>query len=182
VEYRYIYFPHVFSATFHASLAFMFIYCTYRFILAKTITLQIPHCNEWRSNLNSTSLNSHDQEKCFRQMLQILMIYAYNVSANCSYEEPLFYKIDKLNLTIEFTPWSRLLQKPRVTQLVKKFTVSYGTRRFITVFTRTRHWYPSWSRCTQSTTSHPISLRSILILSSHLHLGFPRILCWLACC
>jgi len=27
-----------------------------------------------------------------------------------------------------------------VAQLVKKFPADYGTRRFITVFTRARHW------------------------------------------
>jgi hypothetical protein len=34
----------------------------------------------------------------------------------------------------------------------------------------------SWTRCIQSTPSHPILLRSILILSSYLHLGLPNIL------
>jgi len=33
-----------------------------------------------------------------------------------------------------------LLEKLTVTQLVKKFSAFYGTRRFITVFTRARHW------------------------------------------
>jgi hypothetical protein len=33
-----------------------------------------------------------------------------------------------------------LLEKLQVAQLVKKFPVFYGTRRFITVFTTARHW------------------------------------------
>jgi hypothetical protein len=38
------------------------------------------------------------------------------------------------------TPWSRgLLEKLTVSQLVKKFPAFYGTRRFITAFTRARH-------------------------------------------
>jgi hypothetical protein len=37
-------------------------------------------------------------------------------------------------------PWSTVLEKLTVTQLLKKFTAFYGTRRFITVFTRSRHW------------------------------------------
>jgi len=46
-----------------------------------------------------------------------------------------------------------------VTQLVRKFHVFHGTRKFITVSPRDRrHWSPS----------QPISLRSILVLSSHL--------------
>jgi len=49
----------------------------------------------------------------------------------------------------------------------------YETGRFITVFTKARHWPLSWVRCTQPTTSHCISLRSILILSSHQRQGLP---------
>jgi hypothetical protein len=44
----------------------------------------------------------------------------------------------------------------------------YGTRRFNTVFTRARHWSLSLA-----TPSHPISLRSILILYTHLRHGLP---------
>jgi hypothetical protein len=46
----------------------------------------------------------------------------------------------------------------------KKFPAFYGNRRFITVFTRVDHWFKYYARCIQSTPSHPISLRSILIL------------------
>jgi hypothetical protein len=41
------------------------------------------------------------------------------------------------------------------------------------VFTRALHWSLSWARSIQSMPSHPISLRSILILSAHLCLGLP---------
>jgi len=61
--------------------------------------------------------------------------------------------------TNSLTPWSRVLpEKLTVTQLVKKFLVFYGTRRFITVFTRARHWSLSSARWTQSTASYSISL------------------------
>jgi hypothetical protein len=44
-------------------------------------------------------------------------------------------------LTYILTPWCRILfEKLIVTQLVKKIPLSYGTRRFITVFTKARHW------------------------------------------
>jgi hypothetical protein len=46
-------------------------------------------------------------------------------------------------------------------------------RRLITVFTRALHWSPSRARPIQSIPSHPISLRSILILSTHPRLGPP---------
>jgi len=48
----------------------------------------------------------------------------------------------------------------------------YGNRRLITVFTRAQHWSLFWARQIQSTPFHPISIKSILILSFHLRLGF----------
>ena len=45
--------------------------------------------------------------------------------------------------------------------------------RFITVFTKTCHLSLSWASLNQSISSHPTSWISILILSSHLRLGFP---------
>jgi hypothetical protein len=66
-----------------------------------------------------------------------------------------------------------VLEKLIVTQLVKKFTAFYVIWRFITVFTGSRHLSLSWARCIQSTPSLPISLRCILILSSHLLPGLP---------
>jgi hypothetical protein len=41
------------------------------------------------------------------------------------------------------------------------------------VFTRALHWSLSWARSIQSMPYHPISLRSILILSTHLRLDLP---------
>jgi hypothetical protein len=58
-------------------------------------------------------------------------------------------------------------------QLDKKFPAFYGTQMFITVFTKVHHWTLSGAKCIQSTTSYPISLRFILILSFHLFLGLP---------
>jgi hypothetical protein len=67
-----------------------------------------------------------------------------------------------------------LLEKLIVTQLVKKLPTYYGMLRFITVSTRAHCWFLSSARCIHSTPSHPIFLRSILILSSHLGLGLPH--------
>ena len=57
---------------------------------------------------------------------------------------------------------------------VKKFPAFYGTRRFITVFTKARHLSPSWVKLMDSTTSYALSWRSILISSCRLSLGLPR--------
>jgi hypothetical protein len=57
-----------------------------------------------------------------------------------------------------------LLEEPLIGQPLKNFPEFYGTRRFITVFTRALHWSLSWA----------LSNQSILILSTHLRLGLPN--------
>jgi hypothetical protein len=49
----------------------------------------------------------------------------------------------------------------------------YGTRKFITVLTKDRHRTLSWVSWIRFAPSIPISLNSILMLSSHLRLGLP---------
>ena len=58
-------------------------------------------------------------------------------------------------------------------QPIKKFPAFYGTRKFITVLTSARHLSLSWANSIQFPQPLPTS-RSILILSSHLHLGLPN--------
>jgi hypothetical protein len=58
-----------------------------------------------------------------------------------------------------------------VPQLLKNFPKFYGSRRFITIFTRALHWPLSWAWWIQSIPPHPTSLRSIFILPSHSGLG-----------
>jgi hypothetical protein len=55
----------------------------------------------------------------------------------------------------------------------KNFPALYGARRFITVFKRSLHWYLFWARSIKSIPSHPIPLRSILILFTNSRLGLP---------
>jgi hypothetical protein len=50
---------------------------------------------------------------------------------------------------------------------------SYGTWRFITVFTRVLHWSLSRVRSIESIPPHPVPQRSILMLSTHQCLGLP---------
>ena len=77
-------------------------------------------------------------------------------------------------LTYLLTPWYRvLLEKLTGLQLVKKFPAFYGTQRFITALISVRHLSLSWASPIQSIYPHPISWRSILILSTYLRLGFP---------
>jgi hypothetical protein len=72
------------------------------------------------------------------------------------------------------SPWSRVfLEKLTSSQLVKKFPTFYGTWRFITAFTCPCHLSLSWASLIQSMPPHPTAWRSILILSTYLHLGLP---------
>ena len=71
-------------------------------------------------------------------------------------------------------PWCRvLLEKLTGLQLVKKFPSFHRTRRFITTLTSVRHLSLSWANPIQSIYPHPTSWRCVLILSTHLRLGFP---------
>ena len=71
-------------------------------------------------------------------------------------------------------PWCRvLLDKLTGLQPVKKFPAFHGTRKFITALTSVRHLSLSWASPIQSIYPHPTSWRSILILSTILHLGLP---------
>ena len=49
----------------------------------------------------------------------------------------------------------------------------HGTRRFITSLTSVRHLSLSWASPIQSIYPHPVSWRSVLILSTHLRLCLP---------
>ena len=72
------------------------------------------------------------------------------------------------------TPWCRVLEQLTGLQLVKKFPVFHGNRRFITALTSVRQLSLSWASPIQCIYPHPNSWRSILILSIHLRLGLPN--------
>jgi hypothetical protein len=68
------------------------------------------------------------------------------------------------------TPWSwALLEKPPVAQLLKNLPTFYGSRRFITVFTRDLHWSLSWARWIQSIPIHPIYYKILVTVSVPCH-------------
>jgi hypothetical protein len=89
-----------------------------------------------------------------------------NIESNCS------FRYERAYSHVHSWSWA-FLEKPPVGQLLKNFPAFYGTLRFITVFTRALHWSLTWARLIQSTRCHPISLRSVLILSTHLRRGLP---------
>jgi len=65
--------------------------------------------------------------------------------------------LQRTNLTYLLTPCTRvLLEKLTDSQLVKKFPEFYGTRKFITAFTRSRHLSLSCARSIQSIPPIPL--------------------------
>jgi hypothetical protein len=71
------------------------------------------------------------------------------------------------------TPHSRvLLEKLLLSQPVKKFLIFYGTRRFITVFSKAHHQPLSLATSIRMMQPLPMFLRSTLLLSYDLCLSF----------
>jgi len=68
-------------------------------------------------------------------------------------------------LSVQIMSSRVLFEKLTGPQLVKKFPTFYGTRRFITAFTRARHRSLSWAISIQSLPVHHIAWRSIKKLS-----------------
>jgi hypothetical protein len=84
--------------------------------------------------------------------------------------------------TNQLTLWSwALLERSPAVKLLDGFPAFYGTQSLTTAFTRALHLSLSRDRQTRSTPPQPISLRSIVILSTHLHLGFSGCL-FPSCC
>jgi len=65
--------------------------------------------------------------------------------------------------------------KNLVSQLVNKFPILYGTRRFITVFTTARHLSLPWSRSIQFTQCQLITFN---VLFNIISLPLPRLSQW----
>jgi len=80
-------------------------------------------------------------------------------------------------VTYLFNPWSGiLLEKLSASQLVKKFSAFYRSRRLITAFTSVRYLSLSWTRFIQTKPPYRTSWISTLTLSSLLRQSFPSAL------
>ena len=103
-----------------------------------------------------TYLLTHSLTHSLTQLLTYLLTYSFLHSLTDSLTH---------SFTHSHTPWSRvLLEKLTSSQLGKKFTKFYGTRKFITAFASAHHLSLSWARSIHSIPPHPPACKSILIL------------------
>jgi hypothetical protein len=125
-----------------------------------------------RFSLISDNIKKTFHENLERQSWTIFWMEIWSVSwlihTSCFYGYLLTY------LLIYLQSWA-LLEKVSIMQPLENFPAFYGTRRFITVFTRAFHWSLSWARSIQSIPSHPISLRSLKLFIQGICPG-PRLL------
>jgi hypothetical protein len=108
----------------------------------------------------------------------LLTVQMIPTSSNTRYNCDFFNSYSYSNqisdvLTWLLTPWSwSLAEKLKVPQAVRKFPSLYGTRRFVTAFTRNRHVSTSWARSIQSISPSLFSRINFSIFS-HFHVGLP---------
>jgi hypothetical protein len=106
---------------------------------------------------------------CSRQdvFIHIIMdsyFIAWTFSFVCPHKKIEFHLLSLWRLQLTHSRSWALLEKLPIVQPLKNFPAFYGTRRFITALTGALHWFLSWARSIQSIPSHPISVRSFLIL------------------
>jgi hypothetical protein len=123
---------------------------------------------DWEGNTLSESWNSDTIHRNKVGHYQFLLIQPHTFHNNFTICQSKLNNIYSWYILIYLQSWA-LIEKPPIVQLPKNFSKFYETRSFITVFTRALHWSLSWARWLQSIPSHLISLRSKLILSTHLH-------------
>ena len=101
------------------------------------------------------------------ESLCVLAAYFANAFARLSGMQD-YPILSLLTYSMEQSPWEA--NQFSASQEIPRF---YGTHRFIMAFTNARHVSPSWASLIHSISPHPTSPRSILILSSHLHVCHP---------
>jgi hypothetical protein len=117
------------------------------------------YVSDWSGNLKE---NSFGVPTSWTIHFYFIKTYAFPYDLHIKY----IMTVVRRNITHSWN--CALLEKLPIVQLLKNFSAFYGTRRFNTVFTRALNLSLSWARSIQSIQSYPISLTSILILSTHL--------------
>ena len=142
---------------------------SYRFAVSRPVWHILLLCAQWKTaDDGQTNCPKHVEFFSKNKFEKLVYLVCFTIWVN-----GFFITITYL-LTYLLTPCSRvLLEKLANLQLVKKFPAFYGTRKFLTALTSSRH--PSLSRASpiQFSYPNPTSWRSIIILSSHLRLGLP---------
>jgi hypothetical protein len=128
------------------------------------------------------SLSIWDPEKMLKWKSWILTVFIFCMTCTFLYDLPFLeneikfefmYKVFHILPILTYLRSWALLEEMSTVQPLKNPPAFHGTRSFNTVFTRALHWSLFRAISIQSTPSHSISLRSILILSTHPRLGLP---------
>jgi hypothetical protein len=155
--------------------------CLYRFCCDYLSTWWFKHFRRFGTDLNLQKLAL--RTNAFKYLPEVISSAIENIMGACTHF-PILTCFTKLvvvwvallksnSISVTNYPSSRFLRETWIVgQLVKKFSVFYGIRWFITVVTRARHWSLSWAWWICFTPSHSISLRSVWYYC-HLLLGLP---------
>ena len=134
----------------------------------------LAHCEIWKWCVATMSVTCTCLQGIVKESLRCEVVSPdiHKWIVGCLYKLALQCKSSITQLTHLLTPWSRvLLEKLTGSAASQEIPHIFGTWRFITVLTSSRHL--SLSNSIQSSQPSPTSWRSILILSSHLRLGLP---------
>jgi hypothetical protein len=115
------------------------------------------------SSLSLVTLTWVIKDLCYQSEGSLVISDIESMVAHQKFRRVAMYKLLKLG--------RNQLHGVKFAYLAKIF-VFYKTLRFITVFTKTCQYTLSWSIYSQSTSTHPMYVRSIWMLSSHLLLCF----------
>jgi hypothetical protein len=98
-----------------------------------------------------------------------------NVTTFCSYRRQLeaCLHFEKNRLSLPVALCSALLERSSVVQVFKNIPTFYVTKRPIIVLTRALHRFLYWAKSNQFISLYRVSLKSIFMLSYHIHQWFP---------
>jgi hypothetical protein len=132
----------------------------------RTVPISVPRPPPLPSIQSDKSIVTHQSDH-IENKVQLCKFRSHVKSVNVTRHNIQRFMTRTVDL---LTPRGRIILEKLAAEDISQHL--YGTWRFITVFTRARRWSLFWMRWIQSSsTSHPISLKSILILSFHLCLG-----------
>ena len=150
--------------------------CPLLVYLARTIGQTAVCCVSIEPEVHQRNSSSCWHEFCFPSNTRLSLSHTFNLTQTCHSNHVASKGRKPITRWRSIMSQKNAIRKSVVPPLVKKSLAFYGTRQFIAVFNTARHWSPCWASCILFMPSYtrPRSLRSVLILSSHLSLDLPN--------